>query len=680
MGSHPLRLLPLLLLLVLPTLAHGAQDDLILVSRADGADGAASTPGSYYPAISDDGRYVAFASAATNFPGATGDSLVYLRDMQAGTTRLVSRANGESGAAANGPSSPQVDVSVDGHYVAFTSSATNLSDADVDTANHYDVYLRDMVANTTTLVSRASGADGAGSNQDSLLPELSANGRVVVFNSAGTNLVADDNKTLIENDLFVRNMDTNETSQVNRATGVNGTPSPAGVGESSISSNGRYVAFRSILNGALVPEDTNGDDDIYLRDLQSATTTLVSWTSGGGIGNNMSAEPAVSDDGTKVAFVSAASNMSTEDNDGTNLFLRDLTAGTTTLVSRASGAAGPAADADPGIGGGPQSGQPSISDDGTRVTFLSVARNLSDADRDGVVDIFLRDLATNTTSLISRASGADGAGGDNHSIGFPAADISGDGMFVAFYTGAANFGAPAGQIWRRQIGPNPPADPTPEPDPTPDPEPDPDPEPGDPDTDGDGRANGADNCPLVSNPGQEDNEKDGIGDVCDPDDDNDGVPDTTDNCRYPNPKQTDSDGGGLGDVCDADADEDNLIDYLEKVLKTNRRDQDTDDDGIRDGREDRNRNGRIDPGETNPRKRDTDKDGIQDGTELGKTKPISPRKIKGTKIKKFRPDLDPKTKTNPLLKDTDGDGKADGKEDKNKNGRRDKGETNPLKK
>ena len=83
---------------------------------------------------------------------------------------------------------------------------------------------------------------------------------------------------------------------------------------------------------------------------------------------------------------------------------------------------------------------------------------------------------------------------------------------------------------------------------------------------------------------------------------------------------------------------------------------------------------------SDPHGLDTDKDGIQDGTELGKTKPISPRKIKGTKIKKFRPDLDPKTKTNPLLKDTDGDGKADGKEDKNKNGRRDKGETNPLKK
>ena len=159
------------------------------------------------------------------------------------------------------------------------------------------------------------------------------------------------------------------------------------------------------------------------------------------------------------------------------------------------------------------------------------------------------------------------------------------------------------------------------------------------DSDGDGKLDSKDNCVFVLNAGQQNADRDAKGDACDADDDNDGLP-------------------------DAAASE----------AGTARIDRDADDDGLADGREAKTT-------KTNPRKFDTDGDGISDGVELGVTKPVAdpPGAALGTKLAKFRKDLDPKTKTKPKKRDTDGDGRSDGAEDKNHNGRRDKGETNPLK-
>src|SRR4051794_27226487 len=145
--------------------ASAATDDLRLVSRADGPTGAKGNDGSTAAALAAGGRFVAFSSNATNLHPEDADAVsdVLVRDLQSGALVLVSRASGAGGAKGNAGSGVP-SISADGRYVAFASSATNLVAEDTDAAS--DVFVRDLLTNTTTLVSRASGA-GIKSNGDS---------------------------------------------------------------------------------------------------------------------------------------------------------------------------------------------------------------------------------------------------------------------------------------------------------------------------------------------------------------------------------------------------------------------------------------------------------------------------------------------------------------------------------
>ncbi len=158
----------------------------------------------------------------------------------------------------------------------------------------------------------------------------------------------------------------------------------------------------------------------------------------------------------------------------------------------------------------------------------------------------------------------------------------------------------------------------------------------------------------------------------DPDTDHDGVVDRLDVCpTVADANQADADADHVGDPCDADDDNDGLSDDAEVFLHTSRIDVDTDDDGISDANEER--------ADTDPRRADTDRDGLPDGLELGVRRGIKdpPGAARGTNPKRFRRDLSPRTHTNPLRRDTDRDGLTDGREDRNHNGRRDRGETDP---
>lgn len=213
------------------------------------------------------------------------------------------------------------------------------------------------------------------------------------------------------------------------------------VGTPSISSNGRYVVFTS--QNALVPEDSNGYLDVYLRDRQSGTTTLVSLTHLGGVSNMPCSNPVISADGSAVAFVSPADNLVSGDTNNTfDVFVRNLSGGPTTRVSVGTGNV-------QGLGASGLHTRSAISDDGRYVTFYSTAANFVAGDTNGKEDIFRHDRNTGTTVRVSVATGGTESDAD---CLHPA--ISGDGTKVAFVSTTNQFGGNPQfrpQVWLRDV-------------------------------------------------------------------------------------------------------------------------------------------------------------------------------------------------------------------------------------
>jgi TolB protein len=415
--------------LILAAVAPAAVDETILISRQSATDGGAGgdTP-SIAASVSADGRYVAFQSGANNLSTVDNNRFVnvFVRDTQTNTTTLISRANGVDGAGAEGQSG-NPSISADGRYVAFESKAPNLSGADNNFI--FNVFLRDTQTNTTILVSRQSAADGgAGADVHALNPSVSPNGRYVAFESNSYELSTADHDSF--RDIFLRDVQTSTTSLISRANGAAGLGGDDNSFNASVSSNGE-VAFQSNANN-LSTADDNFLTNVYVRDGVAATTTLVS-RAGGAAGDRAdgpSYKPSISANGRFVAFESQANNFSATDNNRVvNIFRRDMETNALTLVSRTDG----------GAGANGASAAPSLSPDGRFVGFESLANNLSTADNDLQRNVFLRDIQAGTTILISRASAADGGEGANGRSYAPS--VSADGRFVAFDSEARNLSA-----------------------------------------------------------------------------------------------------------------------------------------------------------------------------------------------------------------------------------------------
>ena len=324
----------------------------------------------YHPVVSDDGRYVAFYSYSTNLGGGLGDSFsldVFVRDIQTGATELASvNSAGQQG---NNQSSG-FDMSSDARYVVIQSLASNL--AANDTNGMYDVYLRDRQTGTTRLVSVTAG--GTSGNGASLVPAVSDDGRYVAFQSAASDLVPDDGNG--KNDVFLRDMDAGVTTLISRppggsADGASGYP--------RITPDGRYVVFYSDAAN-LVAGDTNGVRDLFVYDRIAQSLQRASVGANGAQGNGTSDFTGISADGRFVVFTSAASNLVPGDSNAVkDVFVRDLIAQATARLS---------VDAQ-GIEGNADSDEPAIAADGHFVVFNSLADNLVAGDSNGSIDLFL---------------------------------------------------------------------------------------------------------------------------------------------------------------------------------------------------------------------------------------------------------------------------------------------------
>jgi hypothetical protein len=306
-------------------------------------------------------------------------------------------------------------ISADGRLVGFYSAASNLVAGDTNGVN--DTFIRDRQTGITQRVSISdSGQQGDG---DSFSPWMSADGRFVAFRSQASNLVPGDTNGVLDNFVHDRQSGTIERVSVSSA-GAQGDGAGGGL---SISADGRYVAFRSFASN-LVPGDTNGDWDVFVHDRQTDTTERISVSSTGAQGNGDCDYPQISADGRYVAFFSAATNLVPGDTNGAaDIFVRDLQTGTTARVS--VGSSGAQANG--------ESLGPSISGNGRFVAFRSVASNLTGSDTNGVGDVFLHDRQTGTTERISAAN--DGIQGNGESYG---PSVSADGGFVAYRSGASN--------------------------------------------------------------------------------------------------------------------------------------------------------------------------------------------------------------------------------------------------
>ncbi len=385
----------------------------IMLASVDNA-GTEGNDESLYPAVSSDGRYVAFESYASNLVAGDTNSTsdIFVRDTTSGITSRVSVSTAST--EGNG-FSYNAAINSSGRYVAFESESTNL--VANDSNGFMDVFVRDTTNSITSRVSvSTAGTEG---NNYSDTPVISPSGRYVAFRSIATNLVANDANGI--GDVFVRDTVSSITSRVSVSTA--GTEGNSASYEPAISSDGKYVAFTS-SGSNLVANDSNAASDVFVRDTVSSITSRVSVSTAGTEGNGSSVSPSVSSDGRYVSFRSSATNLVADDTNGFyDVFVRDTIAGITSRVSVSTA----------GTESNGHNYVPSISPDGRYVAFRSNASNLVANDTNSRGDIFVHDRTTGITSRVSVSEA--GVEGDGNCY---SAAISSDGRYVVFESFSTN--------------------------------------------------------------------------------------------------------------------------------------------------------------------------------------------------------------------------------------------------
>jgi Tol biopolymer transport system component len=262
--------------------------------------------------VSGDGRCVAFMSFATNLIpfDANGNSFqfgndVFVRDLVTGTTELVHVSS--AGVQGDASARVEVELSFDGRFVAFASDATNLVVGDTNLLR--DVFVRDRQLAMTERVSvDSNGIQGDDLSGDGGIA-LSSDGRWIAFASTASNLVGGDTNNV--GDIFVHDRATGITERVNvSSNGVQAGPPgiPTFSYSPAISFDGRFIAFGSDAAN-LVPFDLNGQSDFFVRDRLRGTTHLETLTSSGAQANDGGFKLEMTPDGEFLVFSSSASNL-----------------------------------------------------------------------------------------------------------------------------------------------------------------------------------------------------------------------------------------------------------------------------------------------------------------------------------------------------------------------------------
>jgi len=339
------------------------------------------------PAISADGRYVAFSSDATNLvANDTNDATdIFVRDVVAGTTQRVSVT---SSGAQVGDNSYTPSISDDGRYVGFISDSDDLSSLDNNLSS--DAYAYDRSTKTVKLASIAGGVQPDFGISEAV---LSGDGKHLVFTTDTDLLAGDEN---MSDDVYMKNLSTGSVSWVSRPKVAD--PSLGGGDNPSPSFDGRYVAFVGGSDIDNAPDPFPGPD-VFVRDTVNKTTVRASTTPTGGFVNGRSSDPVLSSDGSRVVFLSTG-NVSGTDTNGTKLdaFVKTLATGKVTLTSAEMFLSQSNVD----------TFFPTITRDGRYVGFFTTAPFAGD-DTNSIPDVYVREIDVPTVTSISPTSATRGS-------------------------------------------------------------------------------------------------------------------------------------------------------------------------------------------------------------------------------------------------------------------------------
>jgi hypothetical protein len=377
---------------------------------------------SFRSVISGNGEKVAFYSDANNLVATDGNIFrdVFLRDVEAGTTELVSvgvggtPGNGDSGNLANNPG---LSISADGNWIGYESGASNL--VDDDTNEKWDVFCRDMDTPASNSFRLSLNIEEQEGNYESLGVSISDQCEYSVFHSPSNNFI--NNDPGVTWDVFVRDLKWGELSVAARSS--DGIKASNTSWYPEISSDGRFITYSSLASN-LTPGDNNSKFDIFLFDRFTQQTKRISEGPVHIQADGDSTFPSISADGRYIAYSSDATNLvGGDDNNKRDVFVYDRILDQTNRVSLAwdnSQALDHSEKAD-------------ISGDGRFITFSSAASNLVADDTNGFVDVFVRDRLLGSTIRVS----VDSTGSEANSYS-DLPSISADGRYITFYSAADN--------------------------------------------------------------------------------------------------------------------------------------------------------------------------------------------------------------------------------------------------
>jgi uncharacterized repeat protein (TIGR01451 family) len=385
------------------------------------SDGTGANSQSDMPAISGDGRFVAFVSLADNLvpEDTNGFADTFVHDRLTNITERVSvssreRQGNEHSGLIGVAAYPA--ISGDGRFVAFVSQADNL--VSKDNNGNADVFVRDRLLGTTERVTVNSAGEEADIGGEG--PAISADGRFVAFQSQAQNLVPGDNPFLFVDQIYVHDRETGTTEII--SVNAAGEPGNSLNVQADISADGRFVVFSSFADN-LVPGSQSGGLQVYLRDRVTGTIERISENAAGEPGDGSSVDPSVSLDGRFVAFQTNSGNLIGDGNHESHILVKDRVTGAFERVSATS--TGEPADL--------LSEQPDITPDGRFVAFFSLATNLVPGDTNNRRDIFVRDRQTGTVVRVSVSTAGEEGNSESQ---WPT--ISDDGLVTAFQSSADN--------------------------------------------------------------------------------------------------------------------------------------------------------------------------------------------------------------------------------------------------